>query len=101
MYATVRETFYDPRQPGGGRAQLEAFAAIRARQPGFVGSLAVAAGGDCVLTLALWESEAHAGAALALLEPEARRVFGATRAPPARVIARGPVLDVANAFARS
>jgi hypothetical protein len=101
MYATVRETFYDPRQLGGGRAQLEAFAAVRARLPGFVGSLAVAAGDGRVVTLVLWESEARASAALALLAPEARRVFGATRAPPARVIAQGPVLDVANAFARS
>jgi hypothetical protein len=101
MYATVWETFYEPRRPGGGRAQPEAFAALRARLPGFVGSLAVAAGDGRVLTLALWESEERASAALALLEPEARRVFGATRAPPARVIARGPVLDVANAFARS
>ena len=101
MYATVRETFYEPRQPGGGRAQLEAFAAFRARLPGFVGSLAVAAGDSRVVTLALWESEERASAALALLEPEAQRVFGATRAPPSRVIAQGPVLDVANAFRRS
>jgi hypothetical protein len=97
MFATVRETFSDPRRLGQGRAELEEFAALRARQPGFVGAVAVDAGAGRVLTLALWESEERASAALARLEPEAQRLLGPPRAPPSRVIARGPVLDVARA----
>jgi hypothetical protein len=96
MYATVRETYYDPRGLGQGRAELEEFAASRARLPGFIGSVAVDAGAGRVLTLALWESEEQASAALALLEPEARRLLSPPRAPRPRVIAHGPVLDVAR-----
>jgi hypothetical protein len=96
MFATVRETFSDPAQVSQRRAHPEEFAARRARQPGFAGAVAVDAGAGRVLTLALWESEQRASAALARLEPEARRRLGPPRAPPSRVIARGPVLDVAR-----
>jgi hypothetical protein len=96
MFVTVRETFYDPAQVSRRRAHLEEFAALRARQPGFVGAVAVDAGAGRVLTLVLWESEERASTALARLEPEARRLLGPPRATPSRVIARGPVLDVAR-----
>jgi hypothetical protein len=92
MFATVRESFYDPDKLRQGGAQLEEFAALRARQPGFAGSATVDAGGGRTLTLALWESEAQATAARAALEPEAQRLLGPLLVTPSRLIAQGPVL---------
>ena len=45
MFATVRETTFDPDKLRQGRAQLEAFWALRDRQPGSGGDVAVDAGG--------------------------------------------------------
>jgi hypothetical protein len=42
--------------------------------------------------LALWESEAQAAAARAVLEPEAQRLLGPLWTAPTRVLGRGPVL---------
>jgi hypothetical protein len=92
MFATVREGTYDPERLRQGQAQLEEFAALRAQQPGYAGSLTVDAGGGRTLTLALWESEAQAEAARAVLEPEAQRLMGPLWAAPTQVIGRGPVL---------
>jgi hypothetical protein len=92
MFATVREGTYDPEQLGQGQPQLEEFAALRARQPGDAGSLTVDAGGGRTFTLALWESEAQAAAARAVLEPEAQRLMGPLWTVPTRVLGRGAVL---------
>jgi hypothetical protein len=100
MFATVREGTFDPEQRRQGQAQLEEFAARRARQPGYAGGVTVDAGGGHTFTVTLWESEARAKAARAVLEPEAQRLLAPLRTPPPRVIGRGPVLrsDLADLY---
>ena len=92
MFALVRETTYDPDKVSQGRAQLEEFLALRDRQPGFAGAVVVATGAGRTLTLALWESETHAEAARAVLEPAAQRLLAPLSIMPSRIIAQGPVL---------
>jgi hypothetical protein len=92
MFATVREATYGPDQLRQGQAQRDEFAALRDRQPGFAGSVMVDAGDGRTLTLALWESEAHATAARVVLEPEAQRLMAPLWTTPSRVIAQGPVI---------
>ena len=90
MFATVREVTYDPEKLRQGQAPLEEFAALRARQPGYAGSLTVDAGGGRTFTVALWESEAQAEAALTVLDPEAQRLMGPLWAAPMRVLGGVP-----------
>lgn len=99
MFATVREVTFDPEKLARGRGQIEEFARIRARQPGYHGSAAVDAGDGRVLTITLWETQEQAEAARPALEPEAQRLMGPLWTAPSRVIASGPVLhdDIAKA----
>src|SRR5262245_13172971 len=92
MFATVREGNFDPEKVRQGQAQVEEFAALRARQPGYAGSVVVDAGGGHTFTVSLWASEAQAEAARAVLEPEAERLLGPLRTAPGRVLGRGAVL---------
>jgi hypothetical protein len=92
MFATVREGTFDPEKVRQGQAQAEEFAALRARQPGYAGSVTVEAGGGHTFTVTLWESEAQAEAARAALEPEAERLMGPLRTAPGRVLGRGAVV---------
>ena len=92
MVAVLRETTYDPDKLRQGQAQMDEFAALRDRQPGFVGLIAVDAGDGRRLTLGLWESEEQAMAARAVLEPESQRLMGPLSTVPGRFLAQGPVL---------
>ena len=92
MYAVIREAIYDPDKLRQGQAQMEEFAALRERQPGFAGIVAVDAGDGRMLTLTLWESEQQAVAARAVLVPESERLLAPLSTIPSRVIAQGPVL---------
>ena len=92
MFASVRETTYDPDKLRQGQAQMDEFAALRDRQPGFAGMVAVDAGDGRIVTLTLWESEEQAMAARAVLEPESERLLAPLWTVPGRLIAEGPVL---------
>ena len=92
MFATVREATFDPEKRRQAQPQLEEFRALRERQPGYAGYVAVDAGDGRTVTLVLWESEAPAEAARAVLEPESQQVLGPLSTVPGRFIARGPVL---------
>jgi hypothetical protein len=92
MFATVRETTFDPEKVRHGQAQMDEFFALRDRQPGFAGAVVVDAGDGRRLTLSLWESEAQAEAARAVLEPESQRLLDPLATVPGRFLARGPVL---------
>ena len=92
MFASVRETTYDPEKLRQGQAQMEEFVALRDRQPGFIGVVAVDAGDGRMLTLVLWESEEQAMAARAVLEPESQRLLAPLATVPGRFIAQGPVI---------
>ena len=92
MFAIVRESTLNADRMRQGQAQIEEFAALLARQPGYAGIVGVDAGDGRTLTVTLWESEAHDQAARAALEPEAARLLGALWTAPSRVIAQGPVL---------
>jgi hypothetical protein len=92
MFASVRETIYDPEKLRQGQAQMDEFVALRNRQPGFAGGVAVDAGNGRRLTLTLWESEAQALAARAVLEPASQRLLAPLATVPGRFIAQGPVL---------
>ena len=93
MFATVRETTYDPEQLRQGQAQMEEFRALRNRQPGFAGNVTVDAGNGRTLTITLWESEAQALAARAVLMPESRRLLAPLATAPGQIIAEGPVIS--------
>src|SRR6185503_10618990 len=92
MFASVRETTFDPDKLRRGQAQMEEFVALRGRQPGFAGVVTVDAGDGRMLTVTLWESEAQALAARAVLEPEAQRLLGPLSTVQGRFIAQGPVI---------
>ena len=92
MFAAVRETTFDPEKLRQGQAQMDEFAALRDRQPGLVGSVLLDAGDGRRLTLTLWESEAQAMAARAVLEPESQRLLAPLSTVPGRFLAQGPVL---------
>ncbi len=92
MFATVRETTFDADKRRQGQAQMDEFFALRDRQPGYAGSVAVDAGNGRTLGVTLWESEAHATAAATVLQPEAERLMAPLWTTPSRVIAQGPVL---------
>src|SRR5688572_19724656 len=92
MFAVVRETTYDPDKLRRGQAQLEEFAALLVRQPGYAGVVGVDARDGRTLTVTLWESDQQAEAARAVLEPEAQRLLAPLSTVPSRPIAQGPVL---------
>jgi hypothetical protein len=91
MFATVRETLYASGAERPSPAQLNAFRALRERQPGYAGLVAVDAGDGRTIALVLWESEAHA-AATAVPDAEVQRTRGSLGQPPSQIIAHGPVL---------
>ena len=92
MFAVVREATLDPEKRRQGQAQIDEFAALVARQPGYAGLVGVDAGDGRTLTLTLWESEAHATASVAVTAPEAQRLIGPLWTTPPQIIAQGPVL---------
>jgi hypothetical protein len=91
MFATVRETHYNADRPRPTPAQLTEFRALRERQPGYAGMVAVDAGGGRTIALVLWESEAHATAAAAVLDAVVQRSVPQGQSP-GEIIAQGPVL---------
>ena len=92
MFATVRETYYDADKARPTPAQMNAFRALRERQPGYAGMVALDAGGGRVIALVLWESEAHAAAAAAVLDPVVQRTIVPLGQSPGEIIAQGPVM---------
>ena len=93
MYAVIREATRRPEMDEPGRAARQEFFALRARQPGFRGSLTVDAGEGRVVTIALWESEQAQAAAAGTLAPEAERLMAPSVAGgPARIVYQGPVV---------
>jgi hypothetical protein len=92
MFATVRETLYDSDKPRPTPAQLNEFRALRERQPGYAGMVAVDAGNGRTIALVLWESEAAAAAAAAVLDAEVLRTIVPLGQSPGQIIAQGPIL---------
>jgi hypothetical protein len=92
MFATVRETYYDADKPRPTPAQLATFRALRERQPGYAGMVAVDAGAGRTIALVLWESEAHAVPAAAVLDPVVQETIVPLGQSPGAIIAQGPVL---------
>ena len=91
MYATVRETTFDPEKLARGKDQVDEFWRLRAQQPGYKGALTVDAGGGKTFIISLWETEEQSNAAQAVLDPESQRLMGPLRSDPPRIIGRGPV----------
>ena len=98
MYAVVRESTIRP----GAEDQLNAgrneFAALRAQQQGYKGSVVIDTGNGRMLTIGLWESEQSEQAARATLQPAAERLMTPHLAAPPQVTAQGQV--VANELTR-
>ena len=88
MYAVIRESA----PPGAMTEQLRAgqteFAALRAGQPGFVGSLTVDLGDGKWALMTLWESQQAAEAGRGVLEPQATRLTGRS----VRIVYQGEVV---------
>ncbi len=91
MYATVRETMFDPEKLARGKDQVEEFWRLRAAQPGYRGALTVDAGGGRAFIISLWDSSEQSEAAQAVLDPESQRLMGPLRSAPPRILGRGPV----------
>ena len=88
MYAVIREATRRPERAESGRAAREEFAARRARQPGYRGSLTVDASDGRRVVIALWESEQAHAAARGSLAPQAERLLGG----PSRIVYQGAVV---------
>ena len=93
MYAVIRESTIRP----GAQDQLNAgrneFAALRAQQQGYKGSVVIDAGNGRMLTISLWESEQSEQAARATLQPEAERLMTPHLTASPRVTAQGQVVS--------
>ena len=88
MYAVIREGAFQGATGGQPDAARAAFAALRARQPGFAGSLTVDLGAGKRAIVTLWEDERASVAARGTLEPEAAKLAGG----PSRVVYQGEVV---------
>ena len=91
MFATLRETTFDPEKAARGKAQIDEFWRLRAQQPGYKGALTVDAGGGKTFILSLWETPEHSEAAQAVLDVESQRLMGPLRSEPPRILGRGLV----------
>ena len=92
MYAIVRESTIRP----GAQDQLNAgrneFAALRAQQPGYQGSVVIDAGNGRMLTIGFWDSEQSEQAARAILQPAAERLMTPHLTASPQVTAQGQVV---------
>lgn len=92
MYVVIRESTLRPEAQGQYAAALKEFAAIRAKQPGHRGTVAVDAGDGRRLSVALWESEQAQAAATLVLQPQAERLMGPLWSSPSRIVYQGAVV---------
>src|SRR3954451_18014558 len=92
MYAVIRESTLR----SGAQEQLNtgrnAFAALRAQQPGYQGSVVIDAGNGRMLTIGFWESEQSEQAARAILQPQAERLMTPHLTASPQVTAQGQVV---------
>ena len=91
MYATVRESTITSGNEERAAPLMQEFQQLRARQPGYRGSVTVDAGEGRMLILSLWDSEEQAAAAARVLEPEAERLMGDSWTGPPRILGAGTV----------
>lgn len=73
---------------GTKRTEIDEFNAMLKQQPGRLGVLAIDAGWGRLVTVGLWETQAHEQAADQVLRPTAERLFGPI---VHRVVAQGNV----------
>ncbi len=91
MYAIVRETTTKPGEEERAAPLRQEFQQLRARQPGYRGSVTVDAGEGRMLFLSLWDSEEQVEAAGRVLQPEAERLLGDSWTGPPRIVGAGTV----------
>jgi heme-degrading monooxygenase HmoA len=92
MYAVIRELTVRPKAEEQMRAAGEEFSALRARQPGFRGSMRIDAGDGRRVVVTLWEDEQALEAARPVLQAKAERLMHPHLAAPVRFVYRGPVV---------
>ena len=92
MYAVIRESTLRSEAQEQHRAAREEFAALRAQQPGYRGSVVVDAGDGRLVTVTLWESEQAQAAAQPLLQPQAERLMNPHLTTPPQIVYQGPVV---------
>ena len=92
MYAVVRKLFYDPKKLAQADKQMQEFDALHAAQPGYRGNMVVDAGDGRMVVLNLWESEAHAQAALGVMVPVVQRLIEPLMTAPAELVASGDLV---------
>lgn len=92
MYANVRETIYEPAKLDQGQDRIAEFQTLRARQPGFRGTIVVDAGDGRWLTVKHWQTTEHAAAALPALIPRVQRVLEQMLSEPSQLVGAGPVV---------
>lgn len=100
MHAIVRINTLDKARLAGAAAELQVFNKLHASQPGYRGAFNVDLGSGRRLVVNLWESEAHATAALEALVPEVERVLRPLMTGPSQLIGTGQVLDTDLALTR-
>ena len=91
MYAIVRKNTYDRAKLAQGRAQLEQFDALHARQPGFQGTMTIEVGAGTFVLINVWASQAAATAGLEALRPAVRQLVEPLLAAESTLIGEGPV----------
>jgi len=91
MYAIVGEITIKAGNEERAAPLIQELQQLRARQPGYRGSVTVDAGEGRMLLLALWDSEEQATAAGQVLMPEGERLLGDIRTGPPRRLGRGTV----------
>ncbi len=93
MYAVVRVNWFDPDKLVAARDMLAEFDEAHAAQPGYVGSVVVDLQDGRRLVLNMWESQEHAGAALAVLGPEVGRLLNPLMSNPSQLVGVGTVVS--------
>ena len=91
MYAIVRETTTKSGNEEQAAPLRQEFQQLRARQPGYRGSVTVDAGEGRMLILSLWDSQEQAEAGGRVLTPEAERLMGDSWTGPPRILGAGTV----------
>jgi hypothetical protein len=96
MYAVVRENHYDLEKLARSGKKMAEFNTRHAAQPGYAGNMVVDVSNGRMVIVSLWETEAHAHAARAALEPDIQRLLVPVMTQPSHLIGAGnvPVSDL-------
>ena len=91
MYAIVRKNTYDPGKLAHAGPALAEFQELHAAQPGYAGSIDVAAGDAQRIIVNLWQTERDARAGMTVLVPHLQRLLEPLMAAPSEFVGAGEI----------